>query len=60
MRAIVTLLMFALISCSVAAQSIYYVRTDGSDANTGTYKYIRAGAKATLAAAIAVQPLQET
>jgi hypothetical protein len=51
MRAFVTLFMFVLISYSVAAQSIYYVRTDGSDANTGTTN-TSSGAKATLSAAI--------
>lgn len=53
MRAFVILLMFALFSCSVAAQNIFYVRTDGNDANTGKSN-TSVGAKATLASAIGV------
>lgn len=53
MRAIVILLMFTLFSCSVVAQNIFYVRTDGNDANTGKSN-TSVGAKATLASAIGV------
>lgn len=53
MKAFVTLLMFALFSYSVAAQNIFYVRTDGNDANTGKSN-TSVGAKATLSSAVGV------
>lgn len=51
MRAFVIFLMFALFTCSVTAQNIFYVRTDGNDANTGSSN-TSIGAKATLSGAI--------
>lgn len=53
MKAYATLLMFILFSYSLAAQNIFYVRTDGNDGNTGKSN-TSAGAKATLASAIGV------
>lgn len=51
MKTLTTFFLLCLVSCSLYAQNIFYVRTDGNDANTGRAN-TSSGAKATLSSAV--------